>query len=602
MKKILLLALCLLSFCPIHAQVYTAGHITATVTDSMSYDSIRCSSSFYYTYHITVDSSYVSDSLKIIDTVMASVFAAYGNTTGVSPWIFDAPLSQGYGDYPTAPGMTYYTGPTTKLICGLDTLRYITPYDSFMVTPCGYNNVSGQVYADNNGNCIFDSGDAYIYPPPVAMSENLSSSVGTRGFAGLYYGTGSGGYSFQVQQSWMINYSVFLPSYFAFIFPPSSCFSGSYTFTTLPQTGVDFPLQCTSNVDVQCYALAPSSIRLHRAFYMSPYVSNTGCDTAAGQLTFIKDSRVLYDPSLSTYPADTVRGDTLIWNYSGLTNLTSGAYWNCFLSSLFLSLDTTVVVGDTLCFSGYTNIPSADINPSNNSFSYCIPVVYSYDPNLKEVSPKGTGAEGYIPAAPDTLTYTLHFQNTGSAAAENIKIIDTLSSHINRATLKILGTSHNMIPEWLAPGVVQFNFNEINLPDSGTNFAASQGEVRFSVVLNPGLAYNTQIKNTGYIYFDLNPPVVTNTTLNTIAKPNRVDPIMENIGILIYPNPASDHIIVENLNGGILSITNLNGDLVFEQELVNDKTSIDVSKLTSGVYILKTISSKNTATTKFIKY
>ncbi len=41
-------------------------------------------------------------------------------------------------------------------------------------------------------------------------------------------------------------------------------------------------------------------------------------------MKLVKDSRVMYDPSLSLYPAASVAGDTLIWNYTDLTNLTGG--------------------------------------------------------------------------------------------------------------------------------------------------------------------------------------------------------------------------------------------------------------------------------------
>ena len=401
----------------------------------------------------------------------------------------------------------------------------------------------------------------------------------------------------------MIDYTIALPPYYAFIFPYSPCFiSPTYTFGTLPQSGVDFPLLCSSNVDVQCNALSPGRLRLHRSFYMHPYVTNTGCDAASGVMHFIKDHRVIYDPSLSIHPADIVHGDTLIWNYSGLSNLSDSGYWNSFISDVYLTMDGTVSAGDSLCFSGYSNIPTMDINPANNSFAFCVPVVYSYDPNMKEVSPAGVGPQGYIPADHDTLTYTLHFQNTGSDVAQDVKIIDTLDSHINAKSLKILGSSHNMSPKWLSPRIVEFDFNNINLPDSGANFAASQGQVRFSVALNNGLPVGTQIKNTGYIYFDANPAVVTNTTLNTIHTRSGVNQITTNTGVIVYPNPATDQLFAENLNGGEISVLNISGAELIRQNVSGSKATIDISQLPGGVYILRVLSNNDAATVKFTKY
>ena len=603
MKKSLLVAICLLSFSCMNAQTYTSGLISATLTDTMYNDSTTCSCWHTGFYHITKSSSYVGDSVKIVDTATGFLYGSYGNASGASPWTFVVSFgSTGRYDWQLLGGYVYFTDPTLKVVSGSDTISGIPSYDSFLVTnSCLYSTVSGTVYIDNNGDCIFNSGDVGLYPPNTSILENLSSSVGSLNYAGGWTSTG-GGYSWGVQQSWMINYTVFLPPSYAFIFPYSPCFSGYSAFTTLPQTGIDFPLHCTSNIDVQCYALSPGNVRLHRPFYMQPYVSNTGCDTASGQLHFIKDSRVIYNASLSSYPADTVHGDTLIWNYSGLSNLSGGAYWNSFFSDVYLTPDTTIAVGDTLCFRVYTNILVADITPANNDYTICLPVVYSYDPNVKEVIPKGTGPQGYIPAGPDTLAYSLHFQNTGSDIAYNISIIDTLDSHINASSLRILGTSHNMTPKWLTSHVVQFNFDNIYLPDSGSNEAASYGEVRFSVALNTGLPLGTQIKNTGYIYFDANPPVITNTTLNTITLPNNIDQVNTNKAVKVYPNPATDHIVVENLAGGEISILNLNGVVIIKQEVANDKTIIDVSRLPDGVYILKTVDNLNTTTTRFTKY
>ena len=611
MKKFLLAVIYVLSFACLNAQTYTSGHLSVTMTSIKSHDSTNCCSSDSVYYHITVDSSYAGETVNIVDTFSASLVGSYINTTGVTPWVFTTPPGGGSlagclsspWDYFIVGGYAHFYAVVVKITAGPDTISAIAYTDSLLVTnPCLYNNITGTVYADNNGNCMFDGGDVGLSSLNMSLSETLSSPAGlgwNQGWGPGY--TGGGAYYFGVQQSWMVNYTLSLPSYYAFIFPASPCFSGSYTFTTLPQTGVDFPLQCTSNIDVQCYALSPTSVRLHRAFFMQPYVSNTGCDTASGQLTFIKDSRVIYDAALSTYPADIVHGDTLIWNYSGLSNLSGGAYWNSFMSDIHLAPDTTVVVGDTLCFRAYTNIPAADINPANNDYTICLPVVYSYDPNVKEVSPAGSGPQGYLPGGTDSLTYNLHFQNTGSAIAENIRIIDTLDSHINAASLRILGTSHKMTPKWLTSHIVEFDFNNINLPDSFTNWAASQGEVRFSVALNMGLPVGTQIKNTGYIYFDANPPVVTNTTLSTITVPTKVDDLTP-LAPKVYPNPATDYIMVENLKGGEIAILNMNGSVVLKQNMANNKTTIDVSKLPGGIYILKIVSDFNTSTTKFTKY
>ncbi len=50
------------------------------------------------------------------------------------------------------------------------------------------------------------------------------------------------------------------------------------------------------------------------------------------------------------------------------------------------------------------------------------------------------------------------------------------------------------------------------LPDSATDMAGSQGYFKFRIPLSEGLPNMTEVENTAAIYFDLNPPVITNTT------------------------------------------------------------------------------------------
>lgn len=614
MKKLILLTACLLSLAYAHAQVYVAGHTTVNVLTATTHDSATCSCTISPMYSITTDSTYTGDSIKVVDTLLGLLMSSAINTTGASP--FSATLIapgntitdyQAVGGVPGIALLTDPICPVSKIVHGLDTIFIVNTQALLVSNPCTYDTVSGFVYIDNNANCIFDAGDVGLNPPNTNVTENLSSTVGTLSSAPGTYAT-NGWYQFWVQQSWMVDYTVALPTSYPFIFPTSPCYSGGYaqTYSVLPMSGVDFPLECSSNVDVQCNALTPGFVRFGRPFFMHPYVTNTGCDTVSGTMTLVLDHRVIYTAGLSIHPADTVHGDTLIWNYHDLTNLSGGAYWNSFISDISLSCDTTVVVGDTLCFTGYANIPPTDIDPLNNSFAFCMPVVYSYDPNMKSVTPQGTGPLGIIPypSGGDTLSYTLHFQNTGTSYAYNIHIIDTLNSHINAPSLRILGTSATMTPKWLAPGIVEFDFDNIYLPDSTTNPAASQGQVSFSVALNAGLARGTQITNTGYIYFDTNPAVITNTTLNTIDTTGTEHTLNVSTahGINIFPNPATDHITVEHLADGVISVMDLKGSVIIEQESTGSTTTIDVSRLPAGVYILKAVNGNSATNTKFTKY
>ena len=604
--KLLLAATCLFFFSGLKAQPYVSisGDITSVATPAMSHDSTTCSSQCAVAYTLHIANSFLGDSVMIIDTAYGSLIYSGTNTTGADPWILTVPLFNltASDDYVTPGGgsVSFY-GPTVKIVSGTDTIHYIdNVYSFFVPNPCIYGTVSGMIYADNNNDCVFNAGDVLLNAMPV---EGLAYSTSSSLYPTSGYGTSnpSGNYVMGLQQSWMTNFTAHLSTYYSFIFTPSSCAAATYSFTSLPQTNIDFPLQHTSSLDVECWAGSPANARPNRAFYMQPYVSNIGYTIASGQLTFIKDSRVVYDASLSSNPAVVVSGDTLIWYYSNLTNISGGPYWNNFMSNIHLTPDGTVNIGDTLCFRIFTGVPVGDINPANSDFTICLPVVNSYDPNIKEVSPKGAGVAGNIPASTPDLTYTIHFQNTGTDVAYNISVIDTLDNEVDTLSLKIMGASHYMTPEWLAPGIVKFNFYSINLADSFSNEPLSHGYVRFNIKLHGGLPIGTEITNKAYIYFDSNPPVITNETLNTIEWPSVVSNVSVTSDIQIYPNPATNNIFAEHLKEGKLLILDMSGRMLIDQDITTDKAEIDISKLPGGVYILKTVNKGNTTTRKFVK-
>lgn len=610
MKKINLLSFLLMFLFAnnVKSQMYVMGDISAIPNYSAFHDSTQCATLASESWFLTINNSFVGDSIIIKDQFSGNILAYDVNTIGQNPWnttLNPNSIIPYMPDDQLVGGMANFGGQQLKIISGPDTIFNINSFYQFFVpNPCTYDNVSGTVYIDNNSDCNFNTGDIALNAITVASNATLSSPMGN------YYSNGYtnalGQYSAKVQQSWMTSYNVSIPSFYQFIFPSTACSPSSYTYTTLPQTSANFSLQCTSNIDVQCYATAPINARPNIPFMLHPLVSNTGCDTAWGFLTLIKDTHTIYNAALSTVPAIYVNGDTLQWSYSGLSNLTNGAYWNSLLTGVHLTPDNTVNIGDTLCFTVKATFLPNDINFSNNEYSLCIPVVNSYDPNVKEVTPKGTGVSGNIPPTTPQLNYTIHFQNTGTAPAFNVYIIDTLSTNVDSSSLKIIGASHVMTPEWLTPNVVRFNFYNILLPDSMSNEPNSHGQVSFSIKPKIGLNIGTQIKNKAEIYFDSNPAIVTNIALNTIALPNEISIIDNNTTLNIYPNPANQLLQIEikgdvNSNLYELEIYTLNAQLVKQQTILNRNAQVQINDLIAGMYFIKIKNGDHTYMTKFIK-
>ena len=552
MKKFYYLFAITFSLLALQIKAQTQGDITLAQMPSFNHDQNGCWSYGQMPYTITIANSFLGDSIKVINTSYGTLADTATNHTGQNPWVISlfiqAPYFASDQILNNVAGTVFMPGPTTKIInvhshSGLDTMYNINnDIMGYVSNPCLYGNVSGKVYIDYNGNCIFDGTDAPLQSINVGGMVNLASPSSTPSVSASGFTDWNGVYNMAVQQTFMTDYTVQIPSNYQFIFPSSLCSPITYTNTTLPQVNVDFSLQCTSNIDVQCYANSMGIVRPNHSFYMYPYVSNTGCFMASGLLKLVLDNRVTYSAGQSSNPANTINGDTLIWNYSDLTNLSGGGYWNSFFAGVHLTPNLTVNIGDTLHFRVMTNIPTGDVDNTNNDYFIDLPVVNSYDPNIKEVSPKGIGINGNIPQSTETLTYAIHFQNTGSAIADNISIVDTLNTHIIPNSLQILGASHPVYPEWIAPGVVKFNFYGINLPDSNSNETASHGVIRFSVKLNMALPMGTQIKNTAGISFDYNIPILTNTTVNTINLVEGIkNSVNQPISVNVYPNPFSDN-------------------------------------------------------------
>ena len=129
------------------------------------------------------------------------------------------------------------------------------------------------------------------------------------------------------------------------------------------------------------------------------------------------------------------------------------------------------------------------------------------------------GDDGKITVDQNLLTYTVNFQNTGSAPAKNVFIIDSLSDLFDHSTIQFLESSDPMKPSYYSNGVLRVDFEDINLPDSASDHAGSIGWFTFSIQLKDSLPLGTQIQNNVDIYFDYNAPIRTNTALNTLYEP-----------------------------------------------------------------------------------
>jgi len=190
----------------------------------------------------------------------------------------------------------------------------------------------------------------------------------------------------------------------------------------------------------------------------------------------------------------------------------------------------------------------------------------------------------------------IRFQNTGTDTAFNIVIRDVLSDLLDISTLRTGASSHDYNYSIKNGNTLDFNFENIMLPDSNVNLAASIGFVKFKISPKNNIPLGSQINNQAKIYFDFNAPIVTNETLHTIGEELltvSIDQLPESSikdGIVcdVFPNPFSENAIIEvkgkELKDGLLKLYNLSGQLVKELEAQNNSFMISKNGLESSIY------------------
>ncbi len=147
----------------------------------------------------------------------------------------------------------------------------------------------------------------------------------------------------------------------------------------------------------------------------------------------------------------------------------------------------------------------------------CQPNVGSYDPNDKQAFPIGHNLAHYIKVNED-LKYRIRFQNTGTYNAQNVVLRDTLSPYLDPMTVVPTTASHPYSWTIRDGNILEVYFDNIYLPAAQRDSLRSQGFLDFKIKQQLNNPLGTVINNTAAIYFDLNPPILTNNTFHTIGE------------------------------------------------------------------------------------
>jgi hypothetical protein len=302
---------------------------------------------------------------------------------------------------------------------------------------------------------------------------------------------------------------------------------------------------------------------------------NTVVDTT---LVVILDSNAHY--SSSSIAPFAISGDTLTFHIDSLRpdsllNITA-----------MVTVDSSIGLGTVLTFYAFSPFPN-NIGITDDSVVYSNATVSSFDPNYKSVN-----KSFYFVPEGKSIIYTIGYENKGNYLARNIKIRDTIDTHLDPTTIRIL-TAAPMIPTiyHTADNEILFSLSDINLPDSATEPTACYGQFSFAIDMKEGLVVGDTIENTAHIIFDFNAPVVTNTTMNIISDHNGPftdRDISYTGGLNAYPNPTSGLITIVLPSSWIYSsviLTDISGKVINTEYSSSNVLNYDLD-LANGVYLI----------------
>jgi uncharacterized repeat protein (TIGR01451 family) len=215
-----------------------------------------------------------------------------------------------------------------------------------------------------------------------------------------------------------------------------------------------------------------------------------------------------------------------------------------------------------------------------NTADFVATVLNSYDPNDKQCN-----LPTFIqPDVQEELEYMVRFQNDGNYPALNVSVRDTISTNLDLSTFRFIGSKHP-VSYSIDPNTreVVFRFSAIQLAPSQDDLDGSQGYFSYAIKENPNLVLDSEIKNTAYIYFDFNPAIITNTTLNingyvglSFLPAGRVE---------LHPNPSNGQLKIRGMEEGEVVIYSITGQKMIQQHYTSGQV-LDLSKLDTGMYVV----------------
>lgn len=435
--------------------------------------------------------------------------------------------------------------------------------------------IKGRLFVDENQNALYDTLEAVIpqlsiqTTPPAAYSYSYPD--------GRYFMLFNGQMgTYQIEAQIPLYWTTSTPSSYSVVVDTNFTSVDDLNFGFYPDTIVD-------TIEVAFVGGFP------RCNDMVSYwldIENIGTTSPSGIIDIqLDDSLTFVSASLAP---DSITGQHLYWSYDSLD------YFETMQIRLEVLMPDFNSMGDSILSSATVVSDTMGTMTFTTTDTLGQVVVCAYDPNDKTALPAGIGNEGYIWPAPHKIDYLIRFQNTGNDTAKTVVIRDQLDEYLEWNSLHPIAGSHPYRVERTLDGEVSFIFEDIMLPDSNVNEPASNGFILYSIGVKPNLPMGTVVENTAYIYFDMNPPVITNTkvhTFDTLTLTNSLAELDDFRNILIYPNPFDGSLTIrmEDMHSPYrVEVYDLAGRCRYRSLTTSEKqVQLDLQQLSKGLYLIE---------------
>lgn len=443
----------------------------------------------------------------------------------------------------------------------------------------GYNSavISGKVYFDENNNCIQDINESGLALAKVTLNPgNLITFTDENGLyefpvsPGAYSITFDHGVKNQYGCGRLVTLTV----------------SGNVNYAVPELNAIERP----NVVDLELSSQLINGWKLVKGQYNEIRLNayNNGSETINGATLKLKMGDWWDEVSITPTPSSVI-DDEYVWNVS---DLQKGAYLTIMING---KIKSELSEYNDFCFTGDVDLPQIDVSTKSNREAAQLTTTDEIDPISKQVD---CGA--WYSTATDNISYQIRFENEANEVINNVIVIDTFDSELITTHVwdyTDLGQSTKLDIKMIkVPGKEEWRLiytwvsTDANLAPAGD---ANGKDVGYAIVKfklhSLSKEKGVELCNRAQIKLDNSEPLYTNTVCSKATSLN-VPGIPMPSQIQFYPNPADQYVALSNESSEerIIDILNQMGQVIKTVTILPfEETEIDISSLSSGVYMLK---------------